>query len=304
VSWADESGVELISTAIDRQSGRSTTQRTSLPLRQGMLASYIVRPGDEIRFNQAFTDIGAGSVTVQGQVRFGGTFPIIRGERLSSLLTRAGGLTSVAYPYGTVFLRRSAAQIEREAYTRAANEVQNQLVVAMTRVGNDKIEPATFASMQTFVTELRNQQAVGRISIIADPSVLASNPAQDPLLEPGDVVYIPQRPSTIAVMGQVLQPGSYPYKAGESLGDYIQRAGGYSSTADESQTFIVLPDGSARRVERSWLSFGTNSLPPGSAIVVPRDVTPLDLRQTIIDVSQILSQFAVTIASVAVLSKQ
>lgn len=304
VSWADESGVELISTAIDRQSGRSMTQRTSLPLRQGMLASYIVRPGDQIRFNQAFTDIGAGSVTVQGQVRFAGTFPIVRGERLSSLLTRAGGLTNVAYPYGTVFLRRSAAQIEREAYTRAANEVQNQLVVAMTRVGNDKIEPATFASMQTFVTELRNQQALGRISIIADPSVLASNPAQDPLLEPGDVVYIPQRPSTIAVMGQVLQPGSYPYKPGESLGDYIQRAGGYSSTADESQTFIVLPDGSARRVERSWLSFSENSLPPGSAIVVPRDVTPLDLRQTIIDVSQVLSQFAVSIASVAVLSKQ
>jgi polysaccharide export outer membrane protein len=304
VNWADESGVELISTAIDRQSGRSMTQRTSLPLRQGMLVSYIVRPGDQIRFNQAFTDIGAGSVTVQGQVRFAGTFPIIRGERLSSLLARAGGLTNVAYPYGTVFLRRSAAQIEREAYTRAANEVQNQLVVAMTRVGNDKIEPATFASMQTFVTELRNQQALGRISIIADPSVLASNPAQDPLLEPGDVIYIPQRPSTISVMGQVLQPGSYPYKAGESLGDYIQRAGGYSSAADESQTFIVLPDGSARRVERSWLSFSENSLPPGSAIVVPRDVTPLDLRQTIIDVSQVLSQFAVSIASVAVLSRQ
>jgi polysaccharide export outer membrane protein len=133
---------------------------------------------------------------------------------------------------------------------------------------------------------------------------LASNPAQDPLLEPGDVIYIPQRPSTISVMGQVLQPGSYPYKAGESLGDYIQRAGGYSSAADESQTFIVLPDGSARRVERSWLSFSENSLPPGSAIVVPRDVTPLDLRQTIIDVSQVLSQFAVSIASVAVLSRQ
>ncbi len=304
VNWADESGVELISTVIDRQTGRAVTQRNSLPLRQGALTSYVVRPGDQVRFGQVFTDVGIGSVTVQGEVRFAGTFPIIRGERLSSLLTRAGGLTSVAYPYGTVFLRRSAAQVEREGYTRAANEVQNQLVVAMTRVGNDKIDPATFASMQTFVNELRNQQALGRISIIADPSVLAANPAQDPLLEAGDVVYIPQRPATVSVLGQVLQPGSYPYKAGESLADYVQRAGGYSSTADESQTFIVLPDGSARRVERSWLSFSENSLPPGSAIVVPRDVTPLDLRQTIIDVSQILSQFAVTIASVAVLSKQ
>lgn len=304
INWADESGVELISTAIDRQTGRSMTQRVRLPLHQGALASYVVRPGDQIRFGQVFTDVGVGSVTVQGEVRFAGTFPIIRGEHLSELLTRAGGLTNVAYPYGTVFLRQSAAQVEREGYTRAANEVQNQLVVAMTRVGNNKIDPGTFASMQTFVQELRNQQALGRISIVADPSVLASNPAQDPLLEPGDVIYIPQRPSTVSVLGQVLQPGSYPFKAGESVGDYIQRAGGYASTADESQTFVVLPDGSARRVERSWLSFKAENLPPGSAIVVPRDVTPLDLRQTIIDVSQIFSQFAVAIASVAVLSKQ
>jgi hypothetical protein len=36
---------------------------------------------------------------------------------------------------------------------------------------------------------------------------------------------------------------------------------------------------------------------------VPRDVTPLDLRQTIIDVSQIFSQLAISIASVAVISR-
>ena len=42
----------------------------------------------------------------------------------------------------------------------------------------------------------------------------------------------------------------------------------------------------------------------GLACLVPVVVTPLDLRQTIIDVSQIFSQFAVSIASIAVLSKQ
>jgi protein involved in polysaccharide export with SLBB domain len=304
VNWADESGIELISTAIDRSTGRSRTGRRTLPLRQGMLASYVVQPHDQFRFSQVFADVGIGSVTVQGEVRYPGTFPILRGEHLSDLLARAGGLTNTAYPYGTVFLRQSAAQAERQGYVRAASEVQNQLVVAMTRVGNDKIAPDTFASMQSFVTELRNQKALGRISITADPSVLAANPSLDPLLEAGDVIYIPQRPSTVAVLGQVLQQGSFPYRAGNSLRDYIEQAGGYSSTADESQTFIVLPNGVARRVESSWLSFDAAALPPGSSIVVPRDVTPLDLRQTIIDVSQIFSQFAVSIASVAVLSRQ
>ena len=304
VNWANESGVELISTVVDRQSGQAVTQRVTLPLHQGSLAGYIVRPGDRVRFSQVFAEVDAGSVTLQGEIRSPGTFPIIRGERLSELLARAGGLTNVAYPYGTVFLRQSAAQIEREGYVRAASEVQNELIVALTRVGNNKIDPAAFASLQTFVQELRNQQALGRISIVADPSELAAHPAEDPLLETGDVIYIPQRPSTISVLGQVLQPGSYPYRKGESVGDYIARAGGYSSTADEGQAFVVMPDGSAHRLERSWFSLESENLPPGSAVVIPRDVTALDLRQTIIDVSQIFSQFAIAIASVAVLSKQ
>lgn len=304
LSWADQSSVELTTTLVDAGNGRSTTQRVNLPLTQGALASYIVKSRDQFRFNQTFTDALVGQVVLQGQVRFTGSYDIKRGERLSDVLARAGGLTNAAYPYGTVFLRKSAAALEREGYVRAAREVEDQLVVAMTRVGNDKIEPGTFAAMQTFVSELRNQKPLGRISFTADPSVLAAKPQLDPLLEAGDVIYVPQRPSTISVLGHVMQPGNYPYMAGESVGDYIQRAGGYARFADDSDTFVVLPDGSARKVEKSWLNFDATSLPPGSAIVVPRDIAPLDLRQTIIDVSQIFSQFAIAIASVAVLSKQ
>jgi polysaccharide export outer membrane protein len=304
LNWADETGVELITTAIDRQTGKAVTRQQSLPLRQPTLASYVVRPRDTLHFNQIFTDVGIGAVTVQGEVRFAGSYPIVRGEHLSDVLARAGGLTNTAYPYGTVFLRKSAASAEHEGYLRAANEIENELVIAMTRVGNDKIDPSTFAAMQSFVNELRTQKAVGRIAIAADPSVLASRPELDPLLEAGDVLYIPQRPSTVAVLGQVMQPGSFPYRAGLTLQDYIEQAGGYAATSDESLTFIVLPDGSARRVQKSWLSFDAENLPPGSTIVVPRDVTPLNTRQLILDVSSIFSQFAVSLASLAVLAKQ
>lgn len=185
----------------------------------------------------------------------------------------------------------------------AAKETEDQLIVAMTRVGSDKISPDTFSAMQGFITDLRSQKALGRISIAADPSVLAAHPDLDPLLEPGDVIYIPQRPSTVSVLGQVRQPGSYPFRSRATIGDYIARAGGYSPTAETSGAYIVLPDGSARKMETSWLSFTSADLPPGSAIVVPRDVTPLDLRQIIIDTSQIFSQLAVSIASVAVISR-
>jgi protein involved in polysaccharide export with SLBB domain len=303
-SWADESGVELMTTVVDSHNGRAASQRQSLPLRQGTLASYVVRPHDQLHFNRVFTDTGIGSVTVQGEVHFAGNYPITRGEHLSDILIRAGGLTATAYPQGTVFLRRSAAQVEQDGYNRAADEIQSQLVAGMARIGNDKIPADAVAAIQGFITQLRTQKPLGRIAMDADPSLLASNPAQDPLLEAGDVLFIPQRPSTVAVLGEVMQPGSYSYKPGMTVEAYVKNAGGYAQFANDELTFIVMPDGSARSIETSWLNFDVTTLPPGSTIVVPRDLAPLSKRQVILDVTSILSTFAVTAASLAILAKQ
>jgi polysaccharide export outer membrane protein len=303
VNWADQSGVELMTTAVDTQTGRAATQRQTLPLRQGMLASYVVRPRDQFRFNRVFTDVGLGSVNVQGEIRFAGNYPITRGEHLSDLLMRVGGLTSTAYPAGTVYLRKSAAAVERDGYVRAANEIQDQLLVGMARVGNDKIPPETFTAMQSFINRLRTQKAAGRVSFVADPSVLAAHPDLDPLVESGDVIFIPQRPSTVSVLGEVMQPGTYAYQPGQTLDDYIQKAGGYAQFSDEGLTFVVMPDGTARKIEKSMWGFGSTKLPPGSAIVVPRDLTPIDTRQIVLDVTGILSQLAVSLASLAVISR-
>lgn len=301
-NWADQSGVELMTTVIDAQTGRSSTQRQTMPLHQGMLASYMVRPHDQFRFNRVYSDAGLGSVTVQGEVRYSGSYPITRGEHLSDLLARAGGLTSIAYPQGTVYLRKSAAAVERDGYLRAANEIQMQLLVGMTRVGNDKIPPESFTAMQSFVTQLQTQKALGRVTFVADPSVLAAHPEQDPLLESGDTIFIPQRPSTISVLGEVMQPGSYAYQPGAKLEDYLRKAGGYAQFADEGLTFVVMPDGTARKLDRSWLNFSSEKLPPGSSIVVPRDMTPIDTRQMILDITGVLGSLAVSLASLAVIS--
>jgi polysaccharide export outer membrane protein len=303
-SWADESGVEILTTVVDSNNGRAASQRQTLPLRQGTLVSYVVRPHDQLHFKKVFTETGIGSVTVQGEVRFAGSYPLTRGEHLSDVLMRAGGLTTTAYPQGTVFLRKSAAQVEQQGYSRAADEIQSQLVAGMARIGNDKIPGDAVTAIQSYITQLRTQQPLGRIAMNADPSLLAANPAQDPLLEPGDVVFIPQRPSTVAVLGEVMQPGSYSYRPGVSVDEYIKRAGGYAQFANDDLTFIVMPDGSARRLETSWLNFDVATLPPGSTIVVPRDLAPLFTRQVILDVTGIMSSFAVTIASLAILAKQ
>lgn len=302
--WTDESGVELISNDVNQQTGEARLVRTTLPLNSATLASYTVKPHDEFRFRQVFTALGAGTVTLQGEVHFPGQYKIVRGEKLDDLLKRAGGLTDVAYPYGTVYLRRSIASLEEESFRRVADSIENQLLAAMSRstASTQKLDPATFAAAQTFVDTLRNQRGLGRMSVTADPVVLAARPEQNPLLEPGDVIYIPQRPSTVSVLGEVLQPGTYPYQGHMSAREYLARAGGYNAFADSSLTYVILPDGSAEKLDRSWLPFDSAKLPPGSVIVVPRDIAPFAWGDFAINASQIFSQLAVAGASLAVIS--
>src|SRR5690606_29171027 len=106
-----------------------------------------------------------------------------------------------------------------------------------------------------------------------------------------------------AVLGEVMQPGSYQFQSGMGMKDYVSRAGGYGQFADSSLAFVVLPDGTARRAETSWLNFSGTNIPPGSAVVVPRDISPLDFRQILLDATSIFSSLAVSAASLAVITR-
>jgi protein involved in polysaccharide export with SLBB domain len=304
-NWADESGIDVVSTRVDRSTGVAATQRETIKM--ALAATYTVRPRDQVRVHEVYANSGIGSVTLQGEFRFAGNYQITRGEHLSQLLAQAGGLTDFAYPYGTIFLRRSAANLEAQGYQRAADEIQSQLIGAMTRVtssATNRLSPNDFTSLQTFVYQLRMQKPLGRISIVADPSLIAAKPSLDPLLEPGDVIYMPQRPSTVTVLGQVSQPGSFPFEENAGARDYIEDAGGFAQYADSSTTFIVLPNGKAEKLNDSWFNLERRTIPPGSTIVVPRDLEPYDNRQLILDITQIMSQLAISAASLAVLANQ
>ena len=304
---ADVSSFGITSTVIDNNTGQSTTTRQQLTVPPAQYASVVLHPRDVVEFHHVFTDMAKGSVSISGEVRYAGTYSILRGEHLSQLLVRAGGLTDVAYPYGTVFLRPSVAAIERAGYERVADEVQRQMMVGAARAGGGAQtappSPEAIAATQVFVTQLRNQKAVGRISVIADPSVLAAHPDHDPILEPGDSIYIPQRPSTVTVLGDVMQPGSYTFDSGDDAEDYIDQAGGYGDNAQQDLTYVVFPDGTAQRLEHSWLRFGGQGIPPGSVIYVPRQLFPTDWLALTTSLGDIVKDLAISVASVAVLAK-
>jgi protein involved in polysaccharide export with SLBB domain len=170
------------------------------------------------------------------------------------------------------------------------------------------IDPNVNASvltyLQSLVQTLRTQKPLGRITAVLDPVVLVVKPELDILLEPGDQIYIPKRPSTVAVTGEVLNAGAFQYKANLSADDYVSQAGGETRVADTGSMFIIFPDGSAQPIKSSWLSFsGSQSIPPGSTIVIPRDPTPFNTMVFVTNIADILSKLAIAAASLAVIGR-
>lgn len=196
------------------------------------------------------------------------------------------------YPDGAIFSRESERRAEEARFRSQAQELELRLAAAMNR--ENEPDTGQIASVQELVTQLRNAEAVGRITVEADPGALAAQPELDILLEPGDRIFIPQRPLTVRVAGEILSPAALQFRKDKDPRDYISEAGGFTHDADKDRVFVLYPDGSAQPLLVNAWNHTPAFIPPGSTVVVPRDPKPFDFIQTAKDVSQILSNLAIT----------
>lgn len=304
---------EITSTLFDNTGGVSHTTRKQYSMGPERFSEIELRPLDSVRFNPVFQDREeAASVLLNGEVRYPGRYSILRGETLSSVIARAGGLTEQAYPYGAVFTRPAVAQQQTLGFKREARDIQEQLILLAAKgtstssasTTSQGIDQGTAAFLETVVNQIGNTPGTGRLQVIADPTVLAVNKDDDIPLQDGDALTVPPRPSDVTVVGEVQYPGSYLAKSGLSASDYIDLAGGYGRYADDSYTFVIYPDGSSKQIDSfTLLDFSQNSIPPGSVILVPKDLKPLDAEQLTVDVIKAVSDIALTAASASVVLK-
>lgn len=281
---------------------RGTAVQSSLEGTLETFSAIKVSVGDDVRFNTIQPKYEPGAVLLTGEFQRPGLYTIRKGETLSQLMERAGGLSSYAYPYGAVFTRRSVKEAQQEGFKRTAREMNTALLSLSARKG---VSADAMAGAMSLTRELATVDAPGRMVVEADPEVLKAYPEADTVLEAGDAIYMPKKPNFILTVGDVLNPGALQFSRGKTAGDYIQEAGGIQRTADDNRVFIVYPNGVAQPLKSSgWMRSAQAAVPPGSTIVVPKNVDPLYKLDIIRDVATIIGQFATAIASIAVISNQ
>ncbi|MBT5898945.1 MAG: hypothetical protein HOH61_23815, partial [Rhodospirillaceae bacterium] len=220
----DLTRVEISRYTPDSLQGSANTSRGMANLAEIGADKVMIGPGDVVRFNPVVTDRDTGPVLLVGEFTRPGLYEIRRGERLSEVIARAGGLTAQAYPYGGVFTRQRVRAAQRAGLQRAQRELSSSLaVVAVQR----NVNPTSVLALQRFAKQLGSVEALGRVVTETDPTVLQVRPELDAVLEPGDRLYMPKRPNFVTVIGDVLNPGAMQFIAGTTADQYIRQAGGF-----------------------------------------------------------------------------
>lgn len=240
-----------------------------------------------------------GTIQVLGEVRFPGGYPLVRGDKLSDVLRRVGGLTAQAFPKGVVFTRESVRQKEQEYLNRLADQLERELAAAIARGNEIGVEAAKGAAeTRALLGQLRNAKAVGRM-VVNLPALLREDPNYDVVVQDGDKLYIPQRPDEVTVLGEVYHPTSHLYRRDLDTDDFIQLSGGVTKKGDKGAIYVVHADGAVTPASRGL--FRRSSIGPGDTVVVPFKIDRISNLKLATDVTQILYQLAITAASLKVI---
>jgi len=246
-------------------------------------------------------------VTLLGEVRFPGTYTARKGERLSSLIERAGGFTSNAYLRGAVFTRVSVAEYQQRVIDESIARLERDLatqgaaIMAVAATGQELgAAQAEIRLVESLVGKLKKIKPQGRMVLDISPPGKMKNTLNDIELENGDVLVVPQNPQSLHAMGAVFNQATFVYDGRKSVENYIMMAGGYTESADKDRIYILKVNGSAVRPQGSRFFLfpgsgfsspdGKPLLEPGDTIVVPEKIGRIAWRRNIIDISQILFQ--------------
>jgi protein involved in polysaccharide export with SLBB domain len=263
-------------------------------LRGDAAADVALTPYDYLSIREVSRWRGSETVSIRGEVTFPGEYPIRRGETLSSVIARAGGLTDLAFPDGAIFTRVESREREQELLEQLARRVERDLAALSV---SDPGAGDTITAGQGLIAQLRTAVATGRI-VIRLSDVVANRLDADFSLKDGDELLVPDERREVAVLGEVQYTTAHLFEPGLSRDDYIGKSGGLTARADQRRIYVVRASGEVVADSGGrWFSRGGGvGVAPGDAIVVPLDVDQPLARWGAI--TQIIYNLAIAAAAV------
>ncbi len=267
-------------------------------------ANIVLHDGDVLTIRQlpGWNDLGA-TINLRGEVVHPGAYGIRPGERISSVIERAGGFLPDAYPYGAVMQRSTVRELQKkqqdDMIVRAKSVESNIELMPENTPSQKQAKETALQQYHTTVLELVANPPVGRVSIRISSDISRwKNTLADIEVRAGDSLIIPKKPSYIMVSGQVFNPTAIAFRPGKSAKWYLSQAGGPTLLGDKKAVFVIRADGSVITTGKNMWSGSSMGavLEPGDTVVVPERPVggPVDW-QIIFAAAQVASAVASTI---------
>ena len=243
---------------------------------------FVLQPYDEVYVRRSPGYQAQQNVVIEGEILFGGSYAMTsREERLSDLISKAGGSTNYAYLRGAKL-------------TRVANASEKKRMGDVIRLMSRQLGEAMMDSLGVRVED--------HFTVGIDLEKALANPGStaDIVLREGDVISIPKNNNTVTINGAVMVPNTVSYIKGENIDYYLNQAGGYSENAKKSKKFIVYMNGQVTKVKGS----GKKQIEPGCEIIVPSKAKKKTNMGNILGYATTFSTLGMMVASIANLIKK
>ncbi|MFN8356495.1 MAG: SLBB domain-containing protein [Spirosomataceae bacterium] len=231
-------------------------------------SKFILQPFDQVIVRTAPNYEEQQYVTIEGQVKYPGLYPLKnRTERISDIIKRSGGISTEGYLAGAQLVRKVKL-------TKAEIAERNKSVAEISDDTKD-------AAIQAEAVDQEKEETVG-----IDFTEALNNPGsvEDVILQDGDIIRVPKQLSTVRINGEVLYPTSTRYQGG-FLKDYISAAGGFTSRSIRSRVFVRYANGTLDRTRKFLVFNNYPKIQPGAEIFVPvrtkADTTPQQVLSTL-----------------------
>lgn len=244
----------------------------------GNSENFYLEPFDAVYIRRSPAYRRQQNVTVAGEVLFSGSYSLLKkNERLSDLVSKAGGVTPDAYVKGARLIRQLSDEERRR---------QNDAIrMARNGEGKDSVSIQKLNLSETYTVGIDLEKAL-------------ANPKSDfdLVLREGDVLYIPEYINTVKISGSVMYPNTVVYQRGKNLKFYINQAGGYGNMAKKKKVYVVYMNGTVSRLKAR----NSSAIEPGCEIIVPSKAEKKHMAMAeILGISSTTATIAAMVATLA-----
>ena len=301
--------VELVRKTIVKD---SVVERTILKMSlkdilDGKVESPPLQDGDGVYIREIVRTRESMRVQLQGQFNFPGVYEFLEGEKLSSVIKRAGGFTPQAYVRGVIFIRESVKQQQLRHAEEVGRRLEGQLQARLQQATNAQEQAGlqlALARRDQLLKDIASAPYLGRVVVQLDARMKFAGTDWDLELESGDRIIVGSQVSTVSVLGEVASPTSLVYtRKTNQVGEVLAKAGGINAYGDYDQTFYIGPDGVITTPNSlPWYSsFKCKKIEAGGTVIVPLKPPAKDYLEIWAQSTQILYQLAITLGVAATL---